>query len=78
MIKSEKEYVWTMVNGQEWAFTYQVDLVASYKATYDEPGEEVWAVNLDDIEIDPIGAVQLWMPDEQMEKICEDHFNSRY
>lgn len=78
MAESQKEYVWIMVNGQEWMLTYEVNLVMSYKATYDEPGEEVWVVNLDDIEIDRDGAVQRCMPDKQMEKICQDHFNSHY
>lgn len=71
-----KIFLWPIINGQEWAITYDIEMVDSWGDSDIEPAGEVWELlsgteTLDDSN----GAVQLWVPDGYIEKICQKHFD---
>ena len=68
-------YLWPIINGKEYEVTYKIQLVDSWKDSWDEPAGEIWEMILDSEEIDTTGDnTTLWVPDGYIEKICEDHF----
>jgi len=68
-------YLWPIINGKEYAVTYSIQMVESWKDSWDEPAGDVWEMILDSEEIDPQGDnTTLWVPDGYIEKICANHF----
>ena len=72
-------FLWPVINGQEYAVTYCIQMVDSWGDSDLEPAGEVWEMISDTPMLEQYDEpVQLWVPDGYIENICQKHFDLRY
>ena len=76
--ETRKEYFWPVINGLEWSVGYTVMLIDSEPDSYWEPGYETWALDTGSEIVCQESPVQIWIPDQMLEDLCQKHFDSRY
>lgn len=72
-------FLWPIINGMEYGLSYSIQLVDSWKDRDDEPAGEVWEmIDYTAILVQYTGPVQLWVPDNYVEDLCEKHFAKKF
>lgn len=72
-------FLWPIINGKEYEVSYSIELVASWGDSYLEQAGEIWEMIDDTVILEQYtGPVQLWVPDNYVENLCEKHFAKKF